>query len=172
MDPFLGEIRMFAGNFAPKDWAFCNGQLLPIAQNTALFALLGVQYGGDGRTNFALPNLQGRVPIHQGQGPGLTLRQIGETGGEAAVTLNSAQLPSHMHALRAAEAATTGTASGAVALAPGGGGAAIYRSGGNRVAMDKATVGPAGSGGPHNNLQPYLAVNFIIALAGIFPSRP
>jgi microcystin-dependent protein len=170
MDPFVGEIRIFAGNFAPTGWAFCNGQVMPISQNTALFSLLGTQYGGDGRSTFALPDLQARVPINQGAGPGLTPRTPGETGGAAAVTLTTAQMPAHNHALMATAAPSTGTPSAAVGLAPASG-ASIYRSGGNRVAMDAATVGVGGGGAAHNNMQPYLALNFIIALQGIFPPR-
>jgi microcystin-dependent protein len=170
MDAFVGEIRIFAGNFPPIGWAFCNGQLLPIAQNTALFSLLGTQYGGDGRSNFALPNLQARLPIGQGAGPGLTPRQVGDTGGQAATTLTASQIPAHTHSLRAAAASGTGTPSGSVSLAPTGG-PAIYRAGGNRVAMDAATVGNSGGGAAHNNMQPYLALSFIIALQGIYPPR-
>jgi microcystin-dependent protein len=170
MDPFIGEIRIFAGNFPPTGWALCNGQVLPIAQNTALFSLLGTQYGGDGRANFALPDLQARMPLHQGAGPGLTPRTVGETGGVASVTLTAAQMHVHSHGLMAGLAATSG-APELSSLAPVASGAAIYRSGGNRVAMNAATVGPSGAGLPHNNLQPYLALNFIIALQGVYPPR-
>ncbi|WP_088285697.1 phage tail protein [Ideonella sp. A 288] len=171
MDPFVGEIRIFAGNFAPRGWALCNGQLLPIVQNTALFSLLGTQYGGDGRATFALPDLQARAPIHHGQGPGLSPRTIGESGGEAAVALTTPEMPSHTHGLSAVASPTTGAASAAVALSPMSGGTAAYRLAGKRVAMDVATVGVSGAGAPHENRQPHLVVNFIIALQGVFPPR-
>lgn len=171
MDAFIAEIRLFAGNFPPAGWAFCNGQILPISQNTALFSLIGTFYGGDGRSTFALPNLQASFPISQGQGPGLTSRSVGETGGEAEVTLNINELAEHSHTLQAAGAATTGTAGPAVSLAPTASGAAIYHAPTNPVAMAPTSIGAAGGGRPHNNLQPLLAVNFIIALQGIFPAR-
>ncbi len=171
MDPFIGEIRIFGGNFAPRGWAFCNGQIMAIAQNSALFALLGVTYGGDGRTTFALPNLQGRFPMYQGAGPGLTPRVLGETGGTASVSLQQQEIPAHQHGMNAAPSATTGTPGPTVALSPVGSGASAYRQPGNRVAMDSLAVVPAGGGAPHNNVQPYLALNFIIALEGIFPPR-
>jgi microcystin-dependent protein len=171
-DQFIGEIRPFAGNFAPVGWAFCNGQLLPIQQNTALFSLLGVNYGGNGQTTFGLPNLQARFPLGQGQGPGLSDRSIGEAVGSASVTLQANQIPAHTHELRAAPSPTTGTASAAVALSPTAGGAPMYRAAGaNQRALAASSVGAAGSSQPHENRQPYLAVNFIIALQGIFPPR-
>ena len=168
MDPFVAEIRMFAGNFAPRGWATCDGQLLPIAQNTALFSLLGTTYGGDGRTNFALPNLQGRAPMQPGQGPGLSLRYLGEQGGQEAVTLQESQMPVHNHPLAAAgAAATTGTPAASVSLAQTSAGTSIYGP-----AADLQSLGtPAGGSQPHNNMQPYLALTFIIALQGIFPPR-
>jgi microcystin-dependent protein len=167
-DPFVAEIRMFAGNFAPTGWALCNGQLLPISQNTALFSLLGTIYGGDGRTTFALPNLQGKAPMHYGQGPGLSPHFLGETGGEESVTLQSSQMPVHTHLpVAAGSAATTGTPSENVRLAQTAVGTNIYGP-----AADLQSLGtPAGGGQPHNNMQPYLALNFIIALQGIFPPR-
>ncbi|MGO9635077.1 MAG: phage tail protein [Steroidobacteraceae bacterium] len=170
-DQFLGEIRIFAGNFAPRGWLLCNGQVLPISQYTALFSLLGTNYGGDGKTNFALPNLQGSFPLNQGQGPGLTSRLVGETGGESAVTLLVSQIPAHSHNLLAAAAATTGTAGPTVSLAPVASGASIYHAATSLVGMDPASIGTTGGGSPHNNLQPYLVLNFIIATTGIFPSR-
>jgi microcystin-dependent protein len=170
-DQFVGEIRAFAGNFAPTGWALCNGQLLPISQNTALFSLLGTQYGGDGRTNFALPNLQERSPIGAGQGPGLTPRTVGDSGGQAAVSLSASQIPAHSHALGAALSPSSGTPASDVSLAPLAGGAVAYRVPANRVNMDAATIGASGGSAPHNNRQPYLALNFIIALQGIFPAR-
>jgi len=168
-DPFVAEIRIFAGNFAPTGWAQCNGQLLPISQNTALFSLLGTTYGGNGQTNFALPNLQGRAAMHAGQGPGLSDRQLGETGGTDTETLNLAQMPAHTHPLNAVGAATTGTPSNAVAL--GQASAQIYRPPTNTVAMADNALLPAGGGQPHNNRQPLLAMNYIIALQGVFPPR-
>ena len=129
-DQFVGEIRMFAGNFEPVGWAFCNGQILPISQNTALFSLLGTNYGGNGTSNFALPNLQGALPMHAGSsaGPGLTQRLVGETGGSDTVTLTAAQLPAHGHAMEAANGATTGTPGATVSLAPTSNGTALYRA--------------------------------------------
>lgn len=172
-DQFVGEIRPFAGNFAPIGWALCNGQLLPIAQNTALFSLLGTQYGGNGTSNFALPDLQERFPMGQGQGPGLSDRVIGETTGSATVTLLASEIPFHTHELRTAPSPTTGTASAAVALAPVSGGASMYRApGANQRALAPESVGSAGGNQPHDNRQPYQALTFIIALQGIFPSRP
>ncbi len=168
-EPFIAEVRIFSGNFAPRNWAFCNGQLLPINQNQALFSLLGTTYGGDGQTTFALPNLQGRMPMHAGQGPGLSNRQLGEVGGTASVTLTAAQMPQHSHVLRAAAAADTGAPGSAVALAAPAS-AKIYAAASNLVTMG-AALGNAGSGQPHENRQPFLGVNFIIALFGIFPSR-
>lgn len=171
-DPFVGEIRPFAGNFAPTGWAFCNGQLLPLAQNTALFSLLGTNYGGNGINTFGLPNLQERFPMGQGQGPGLSDRFVGDAMGSASVTLLSSEIPAHTHELRAALSPTTGTASAAVALAPAAGGAPMYRAAGaNQRALSPASVGAAGSSQPHENRQPYVALNFIIALQGIFPPR-
>jgi microcystin-dependent protein len=170
-DPFVAEIRIFAGNFAPRGWAFCNGQVLPIAQNTALFSLLGTTYGGNGQTNFALPDLQGRFPMMPGQGPGLSLRDLGEQGGSETVTLLPSEIPSHNHTLRATTAGTTGTPSGAV-IAAATGGPLVYGAPGDPVPMADSTLGPAGSGQPHPNRQPYLALNFIIALQGIYPPRP
>jgi microcystin-dependent protein len=172
MDPFVGEIRMFAGNFAPKGWALCNGQVLPISQNTALFSLLGTNYGGDGRTTFALPDLQERVPLHAGSGPGLSRYDLGERFGQASVALTLNEIPGHAHSLRATGSVTTGAAGSGVVLAPTSTGAPIYRTPGKLTSMDAASIAPVGGGQPHNNWQPYLVVNFIIALQGIFPPRP
>lgn len=166
-DPFVAEIRIFAGNFAPRGWAFCDGQLLPISQNTALFSLLGTTYGGDGRVTFGLPDLRARSAIHAGQGPGLSPYRLGETGGEAAVTLASAQIPVHTHTLRGAASSSTGAPSAAVAQ---GAGAKAYRGASNLVAMG-APLSNAGSSQPHENRQPFLAMFHIIALQGIYPSR-
>jgi microcystin-dependent protein len=154
-DQFIGEIRMFGGNFAPNGWAFCNGQLLSISQATALFSLLGTFYGGDGRSNFALPNLQNATPIGLGQGPGLTVRQIGETGGEATVALSGAQLATHTHPASSKQG-TTAQPDGAIPAAHG-----------RYVAGAVALAGAQ----PHNNRPPYLGLTFIIALVGIFPAR-
>jgi len=168
-DVFVAEIRIFAGNFAPKGWALCNGQLMPINQNTALFSLLGTQYGGNGTSNFALPNLQGSSPMHTGAtpGPGLTARTVGETGGEATVTLLQSQVPPHTHSLQATTTATTGAPTNN-SLA---GGASIYHAATSPVAMSALDPTPVGGGQPHENRQPYLTLNFIIALQGIFPAR-
>jgi microcystin-dependent protein len=167
-EPFVAEIRMVGFNFPPRGWAFCNGQLLPISQNTALFSLLGTTYGGDGKSTFALPNLQNRVPMQPGQGPGLTLRDLGEVGGESSVTLTESEMPAHDHRpLRAhASNANTGTPSSSVSLAvtPG----LSYGPAADLEAMG----GVVGGGQPHENRQPYLGLNFIIALQGIFPQRP
>jgi microcystin-dependent protein len=179
---FVAEIRIFAGNFAPTGWALCDGQLLPISQNTALFSLLGTTYGGDGKSNFALPNLQGSAPMQSGQGPGLSLRDLGETGGEQNVTLLQTEMPAHSHTLFAT--ATTGTVATStnnqLAFATAGAG---KQSAGNVVNyyssnVNQATTGlnPLGmsiTGGslPHNNMMPYLGLTFIIALQGIFPPR-
>jgi len=171
MDPFVGEIRIFAGNFAPMGWAQCNGQLLPISQNTALFSLLGTTYGGNGTSTFALPNLQGSFPLNWGQGPGLSLYDLGEIGGTANVTLLLSEIAAHSHSLQAAAAATTDTAGPTVSLAPVESGASIYNAPTHPVAMAPSSIGATGGNSPHNNLQPYLVLNFIIALQGVFPQR-
>lgn len=168
-DPFVAEIRIFPFNFAPRGWAFCDGQLIPISQNTALFSLLGTTYGGDGRSTFALPDLQGRSPMHPGQGPGLSPRYLGDSGGSETVTLTESQIPSHTHALRAVSTnATTGTPGATVALAKTAS-ALVYRSATNPVKT--AAMASAGGGQPHNNRQPYLVANFVIALQGVYPPR-
>jgi microcystin-dependent protein len=167
-DPFVAEIRIFPFNFAPKGWAWCNGQLLPISQNTALFSLLGTTYGGDGKSTFALPDLQGRVPMHPGQGPGLSLHDLGETGGSQAVTLLLSEIPVHSHAFQASEevvneSITTNNLFGA--------GETRYATPANLTPMAFNTLTPAGGGLPHNNMQPYLTFYFCIALQGVFPPR-
>lgn len=167
-EPFIAEIRIFAGNFAPRSWAFCNGQLLPIAQNTALFSLIGTTYGGDGRTTTALPNLQGRAPMHNGRGPGLTSRRLGERGGVETVTLSEAQMPNHDHALRASSEDGDSLNPGSQVI---GAGNAMFAPSANLGAMENAALPAAGSGQSHNNLQPLLTLNFIIALQGVYPSR-
>jgi microcystin-dependent protein len=171
--PFLGEIRMFAGNFAPRSWALCNGQLLPIQQNAALFALLGTSFGGNGQTTFALPNLQGSFPLGMGQGPGLTDRDIGEIGGEVLVILAPNQGASHSHPAMASTGPATSFTPVAAVLASNPSNP-IYGTVGQGAAIAMgplATTGSPQATQPHNNVQPYLAVTFIIALAGIFPSR-
>lgn len=166
-EPFTAEIRMFAGNFAPRGWAFCNGQLLPIAQNTALFSLIGTTYGGDGRTTTGLPNLQGRAPMHPGRGPGLTARRLGESGGTYDVTLTEAQMPSHTHTLRAsAEDGRFATPQDNHLAA----GTRMYTSEAPNTKLGDS-LPPAGGGQPHDNKQPFLVLSFIIALVGIYPSR-
>lgn len=175
MDPYIGEIRIFAGNYAPKDWALCNGQLLPIAQNTALFALLGTHYGGDGKTNFALPDLRGRAPMHQGSGPGLSPRQLGVAGGSTTAMLDITQIPQHSHQGGCvATAANQADPANAVWAATGGGkggGGAGYQAAAN-TQMNPQALAPSGAGQVHNNMQPYLGINFIIALQGIYPMQP
>ena len=173
MDPFVAEIRIFPFNFAPKGWAWCDGQLLPLSQNTALFSLLGTTYGGDGKSTFALPNLQGRAPMHPGQGPGLSLHDLGEMGGTESVTLQAAEIPSHSHSLRASvEDGTQGTLASGVALATSVGGS-LYQADtvSTLGAMNVNSLAPAGSNLPHNNMQPYLTFYFNIALQGVFPPR-
>ena len=168
-EPFIAEIKIFAGNFAPRGFAFCDGQLLPISQNTALFSLVGTVYGGDGRTTLGLPNLLDRAPMHPGTGPGLSPRSLGESGGSADTVLTTAQLPAHAHGVRAVTAAPADTNPPAGAH-PGA--APVYASG-NPSAMSPETVASAGSAAPLpiENRQPFLEMNFIIALTGIFPSR-
>jgi microcystin-dependent protein len=173
-EPFLAEIKMFAGNFAPRNYALCNGQILPIAQNTALFSLLGTNYGGNGTSNFALPDLQGRAPMNQGNGPGLTPRQVGENGGETVVQLNFNTIPQHTHGMvgEDEEASKTSPAGNAFGVNPN---VNVYTPGGasglQTAAMSAFSVGHAGGNIPHPNMQPYLAVTFIIAMAGIYPPR-
>lgn len=170
-DPFVAEIRIFPFNFAPKGWAFCNGQLLPISQNTALFSLLGTTYGGDGRSNFALPNLQGNAPMHPGQGPGLSLHDLGETGGTETVTLLLSETPSHSHAISASQSDGTDQSPVGERLASGVGGVASYAPPGNPTQLSPQVISPAGGNQPHNNMQPYLTLNFCIALQGVYPPR-
>ena len=171
--PFVAEIRIFAGNFAPTGWALCNGQIMPISQNTALFSLLGTTYGGDGKSNFALPNLQGASPMQQGQGPGLSLRDLGETSGEAAVTLLQTELPAHNHGAQGTTIHATATvAQNEVWAAAPSRGENLYSDvTAGAVAMSAGAFSPAGGSLPHNNMPPYLVLNFIIALQGVFPAR-
>lgn len=169
-EPFIAEIRIFAGNFAPRNWAFCDGQLLPVSQNTALFSLIGTTYGGDGRSTTALPNLQGRAPMHPGRGPGLTSRRLGQRGGVETVTLSEAQMPNHTHTLLASAAPGNqpGPENGVFARVFG---AFPYGDAENLTAMSDPALPSTGGSQSHNNLQPFLAMNFIIALQGLYPSR-
>jgi microcystin-dependent protein len=172
-DPFLAEIRIFTGNFAPKGWALCDGQVLPISQNTALFSLLGTTYGGNGTSTFALPNLQGMAPMSAGQGPGLSFRALGENGGEPNVTLLATELPVHTHAA----SATTNPGSevspaGMAPAVPGfSRGATAYSTGAGNTSLSSAALDIVGGSLPHNNMPPYLTLTFIIALQGIYPAR-
>ena len=171
-DPFVAEIRIFPFNFAPKGWAFCNGQILPLSQNTALFSLLGTTYGGDGKSTFALPNLQGSAPTHQGQGPGLSDYFVGQSGGTETVTLLQTEMPIHAH--QASGASGSGPVSPANNTWGAGAGRTpppTYVNGSSNVSMAGMTVAIAGGSLPHNNMQPYLTLNFCIALQGIYPPR-
>jgi len=176
MDPFVAEIRIFPFNFAPKGWAWCDGQILPLSQNTALFSLLGTTYGGDGKSNFALPDLQGMAPMHPGQGPGLSLHDLGETSGSDTVTLLESEIPAHAHSLMAVvNPATARLPTPNLSLARSSGVSAYATS---AVALDATvsqmadvTIAPAGGDQPHNNLMPYLTFYFNIALQGVYPPR-
>ena len=172
-DPFVAEIRIFPFNFAPRGWAWCDGQLLPLSQNTALFSLLGTTYGGNGKSNFALPDLQGRAPMHPGQGPGLSLHDLGETGGSDTVTLLESEIPAHSHAYNISGADGTERFPAQQFCAAGIGGVSMYAPAQNAplVQMSPNAVAPAGGDQPHNNLQPYLTFYFCIALQGVFPPR-
>jgi microcystin-dependent protein len=170
MDPFVAEIRIFPFNFAPKGWAWCDGQLLPLSQNTALFSLLGTTYGGDGKSNFALPDLQGRAPMHPGQGPGLSLHDLGETGGSETVSLLESEIPSHSHGLHASfQDGTNQTPVGELLAA--GVGIGQYATPGPLTNLSDNSLAPAGGDQPHNNMQPYLTFYFCIALQGVYPPR-
>ena len=171
-DPFVAEIRIFAFNFAPKGWAFCDGQLLPISQNTALFSLLGTTYGGDGKSTFALPDMQGNAPMHPGQGQGLSERFLGEMGGAETVTLLLSEIPVHTHQLQANDFTGDKTVpSPTTSLAESSGGS-LYVTGSPALSlMAPQAAPPAGGGLPHNNMQPYLTLNFCIAMQGVFPPR-
>jgi microcystin-dependent protein len=171
MEPFIGQIIMFAGNFAPQGWAFCDGQLLSIAQNTALFSILGTTYGGNGQTTFGLPDLRGRVPIHPGQGPGLSSYALGQQAGTETVTLTVQQIPQHTHAFTpgcSTDPPNSNSPSNAVPAPPEG--IQAYNTEAN-ASMRPGNSSSVGGSQPHDNLQPYNCVNFIIALQGIFPSR-
>ncbi len=171
-DPFVAEIRIFPFNFAPRGWAWCDGQLLPLSQNTALFSLLGTTYGGNGKSNFALPDLQGRVPMHPGQGPGLSLHDLGETGGSETVTLLESEIPAHNHIMRDhdidlgelnAPASNRSLAKSTNST--------IYTAATSLVPLSPQALAPAGGDAAHNNMQPYLTCYFCIALQGVFPPR-
>lgn len=169
-DPFVAEIRIFPFNFAPKGWAWCDGQVLPLSQNTALFSLLGTTYGGNGKSNFALPNLQGSAPMHPGQGPGLSLHDLGESGGTPTVTLLSSEIPSHTHQLSASASAgnaTTPSSNAMLAATP----RAFAAPGGQATTLSGATLSAAGGSLPHENMQPFLTLYFCIALQGVYPPR-
>jgi microcystin-dependent protein len=168
-DPFVAEIRIFPFNFAPTGWAMCDGQILPISQNTALFSLLGTTYGGDGKTTYALPDLQGSAPMHPGQGQ--SLHDLGETGGSDTVTLLASEIPAHSHSLIASRSDANSQSPVGQLPAVGVGGIAIYAAPGAVTSLAPAALTPQGSSSPHNNLMPYLTLNFCIALQGVFPPR-
>jgi len=170
MDPFVAEIRIFPFNFAPKGWAFCDGQILPLSQNTALFSLLGTTYGGDGKSNFALPNLQGDAAMHPGQGPGLSLHDLGEQGGSQTVTLIESEIPVHAHNMMCSiDNATLAIPSPARGLAMAT--ANVYSPAPGDKLLAFQALAPAGGSLPHNNMMPYLTLNYCIALQGVFPPR-
>jgi microcystin-dependent protein len=173
-DPFVAEIRVVGFNFAPTGWAACNGQLLPIAQNTALFSLLGTTYGGDGKSTYALPNIAGEAVLHPGQGPGLSQYDLGQLGGSTATTLLQSEIPLHNHVARGSlDDATFQAPAPDRALATSGPGFAYQSNASQNLAtMNGQTLSVAGASAPHNNLQPYLVLNFIIALQGVYPTRP
>lgn len=174
-DPFLAEIRLFAGNYAPYGWALCTGQLMPISQNTALFSLLGTTYGGDGRVTFGLPDLRGAAPMQQGQGPGLSQRYLGENGGTPTVTLLSSEMANHTHTVNAYDAHGQSASPENAVWAQAGVSkvsTSMYSTNQPTQLMNPLAVGVNGGDQPHNNMPPYLALSFIIALQGIFPQRP
>lgn len=170
-DPFIGEVRLFGGNFAPVGWAFCNGQLLSISENDALFALIGTTYGGDGVNTFALPNLQGRLPLHQGTLSGGGTYVLGQSGGSETVTLTAGQIGPHTHAANAGGAASTGNPAGNLPGATAGPARYLPAGSGAVLNLNAQSIAPAGGGQPHDNMMPYLCVSFIIALQGIFPTQ-
>ncbi|MDU0458436.1 MAG: tail fiber protein [Geobacteraceae bacterium] len=170
-DPYVAEIRVFPFNFAPRGWAFCQGQLMPISQNTALFSLLGTTYGGDGKSTFALPNLQGTVPMHHGQGPGLSYHDLGESQGSEAVTLISSEMPLHSHPVPCIDTEEGALAAGTVFARSAPERPPAYSANAPDVVMSPSALTPAGGGLPHNNMSPYLTLNFCIALQGVFPPR-
>lgn len=170
MDPFVAEIRIFPFNFAPRGWAFCNGQILPLSQNTALFSLLGTTYGGNGQSTFALPNMQGNAPMHPGQGPGLSLYDLGQTGGSETVSLLVSEIPSHSHGVSASAGDGTDQSPNNEKLATGIG-IGQYAVPGALTQLSPNALAPTGGGQPHNNMMPYLTLNFCISLQGVFPPR-
>ncbi len=172
-DPFVAEIRIFPFNFAPRGWAFCSGQLLPLSQNTALFSLLGTTYGGNGQSNFALPNLQGSAAMHPGQGPGLSLYFLGETGGSETTTLLNSQIPIHNHTMKANNSdGISPSPTNNVSSGPGADRDLFwYQNGVANTVMKSDALGITGGSQPHNNMMPYLTVNFCIALQGVYPPR-
>jgi microcystin-dependent protein len=169
-DPFVAEIRPFGFNFAPTGWAQCNGQLLPISQNTALFSLLGTYYGGDGKSTFALPNLQGNAPMNQGQSDGTSSRFLGETSGSESVTLLQSEMPAHSHSLNAVESPASARQPPGQMFATGEA-MSFYKTGQPSTSMSPTGIGLNGGNQPHNNMQPFLALNFCIALQGVYPPR-
>lgn len=170
-EPFVGEIRMFAGNFAPRGWAFCNGAMLAVSQYDALFSLLGTTYGGDGRTTFGLPDMRGRLPLHAGTGPGLSPRTLGAHGGSEAVTLQTSELPVHSHLPKATAAAADQNAPGPTLVLATGSAGDAYSNASPDTPLADASIANVGGSQAHDNLMPSLCVNFIIALFGIYPSR-
>jgi microcystin-dependent protein len=171
-DPFVAEIRIFPFNFPPKGWAFCNGQLIPISQNTALFALLGTVYGGDGKSTFALPDLEGSAAMHPGQGSGLSLRDLGQIGGSETISLLVSEMPAHTHTLRGSIDPGDNTVPAPTMSLGQSVGAFVYVNGPIDSQLAPQALPPAGGSLPHNNMQPYLTLNFNIALQGVFPQRP
>src|SRR5258705_413287 len=171
-DQFVAEIRIVAFNFPPTGWAFCDGQLMPISQNTALFSLLGTTYGGDGKSNFALPDLQGRAPMHPGQGPGLSIHDLGESGGVETVALSQAEIPAHNHTVILAAVNAPATTADPENNLPARTAENAYGSRGTSVDMAAGSLASTGGSQAHNNMQPFLTLNFIIALQGVFPPRP
>ena len=169
MDPFVAEVRIFPFNFAPKGWAFCNGQILPLSQNTALFSLLGTTYGGNGKSNFALPNLQGSIPIHPGQGPGLSSYALGDTGGSETVTLLISEIPVHDHAVQVSQ--ISGNSPDPLNHMLADANAYVPASASPMTQLSTEAVASSGGDQPHNNLMPYLTMSYCIALQGVFPPR-
>ncbi|MFF0825632.1 phage tail protein [Brevibacillus sp. NPDC003359] len=173
MDPYIGEIRIFGGNFPPRDWAFCNGQLISIASNPVLYSIVGTKYGGDGKTTFALPNLRGTAPMNQGEAPGLTPRVVGETGGASSITLLQSDIPAHTHVPNVCSTPTEATLAGAKWSSTVGRGAVIpYSNTSDGTQLSSQAIGTTGGTQPHNNMQPYLGLSFIICVrGGNFPVR-